>query len=305
MQWIDHRRAKRLCRADSDGCSQFSQAGLLLQIFDRIGRTNKRFVEFGARRPAILNSSYFRLHEGWHGLLLDGAPGESVNGGSMDFVGVRELYGAPEGAPTVLRSEFITAENVNEVFTKHGVPASFDLLTIDIDGNDFWVVRALDTERFRPRVCCIEFSSYFTSNEAAMLRYDPDFVWRGRGQVTGSSLAALYIVMLKKRYSFCCEAAGEHAIFIADECVSFADQMTPIPFVVPRGWQWWRRLAGFGVPPDKWQRHRAGSAGPELFAGALVIAAVAAAMLVAVVGGVLWARERARRSPFPRARAHV
>ena len=59
--------------------SQYHQDAVLVQIFNAIGHRSRLFVEFGARRPNMLNSAHFRVNCGWCGLLLDGSPGKSSN----------------------------------------------------------------------------------------------------------------------------------------------------------------------------------------------------------------------------------
>ena len=90
-------------------------------LFAELGTTNKFFIEFGCGDATECNGAYL-LERGWTGLQMDGLM-KSAN------------------PRAVVHNEFITAENVNDVFRKHGAPEAFDLLSIDIDGNDFWVSR--------------------------------------------------------------------------------------------------------------------------------------------------------------------
>lgn len=147
--------------------SQWGEDGALERLFELFGTTNRYYVEFGAADGFHLsNTANLRIHHGWTGLLLDGS--------------------ASDDDPLV-RREFITAENVNEVFGRHGVPESFDLLSLDIDGNDYWVWKAL---RARPRVVVIEYNIHFGLDLARTIEYDADFVWDG-SLYCGASLAAL------------------------------------------------------------------------------------------------------------------
>ena len=105
--------------AASGTYSAGGEDGVLRRIFERIGTTNRFFVEFGAwdgRHES--NTALLRLHHGWRGLLMEGsdrADGELV------------------------RREFVTPRNVEALFDRHRVPRTFDLLSIDIDGQDYWV----------------------------------------------------------------------------------------------------------------------------------------------------------------------
>lgn len=159
--------------------SQCGEDGVLERIFACIGAGQKSFVEFGAKDgKAISNTANLRLHHGWTGLLLDA--------------------GAPDGDPLVRRA-FITAENINELFAEHAVPERLDLLSIDIDGNDYWVWKAL--ERFIPRVVVVEYNIFFQPSDARTMPYDPKHVWRDDSCYHGASLAALRKLGEEKGYA--------------------------------------------------------------------------------------------------------
>lgn len=91
--------------------------GVLEAIFAAIGVTKLYFVEFGCEDVTECNATHL-LEQGWRVLFIDGA----------------NVLRNPQ---TNVRQEFITAENVNTLFEKHDVPETFDLLSTDIDGNDY------------------------------------------------------------------------------------------------------------------------------------------------------------------------
>lgn len=218
-------------------CSQFWQDYVLSHIFKKIGTKSKFFVEFGARQPQMLNSAHFRLNCDWQGLLMDAAPGEAVNGACPHCADVKRLLNAPDEARVRLRQAFVTKDNVNDVFTNMKVPTSFDLLTVDIDGMDYWVMKGLDTHKFRPRVVALEYSSYFNRDEPYVPKYNPKFVWRDPW-VTGSSLVALDDLMRSRGYSYVGQVAGEHAIWVANSELHEKDRgTTTIPYRIEEGWQ--------------------------------------------------------------------
>ncbi len=149
--------------------SQGGEDGVLERIFEEIGTTNRHFVEFGAKDgSAISNTANLRLHHGWTGLLMDA--------------------GAPHDDPMV-RREFITAENIEELFDKYGVPERPDLLSIDIDGNDYWVWKALT--RYRPRVVVVEYNIFFALDDPRTVPYEPNRIWDD-SCYHGASLAAFH-----------------------------------------------------------------------------------------------------------------
>lgn len=132
--------------------SQTIEDGIIEGIFDNIGITNKYCIEFGAWDGVFLsNTANLRLNNGWTTLLLDGNKEKAE---SLGYV----THG------------FVTAENINNHFEKNNVPKEFDFLSIDIDGNDYWVWKALDETKFKPRVVCIEFNSNLLDQRESIAR---------------------------------------------------------------------------------------------------------------------------------------
>lgn len=230
-------------------CSQWSQDTIIIQILNNIGVKNKFFVEAGSRRPECLNSAFLRLKCGWKGLLLDGAPGKSTNGGCPDCPG-QELFDVGEDAPVRLRKEFLRMDNINDIFTRHNVPHEFDVLTLDIDGNDYWVLLALDTSIFSPRIIVVEFSSFFSRGQSYVISYDPKFVWNGT-EITGASLSALDFMLSQKGYKYVYQTSGEHAFFVRKDLLADEDLNIQVPEQVKEGWQYIERLRRLKNIPKK------------------------------------------------------
>jgi len=172
--------------------SQNGEDGILEAIFTVIGTTRKYFVEFGAASGRECNTARLAQH-GWTGLLMDAAP-------------------PPPDAPVPIRREFITAENINALFEKYNVPPAFDLLSIDIDGNDYWVWKSITA--YRPRVVIIEYNASVPPTESRVMPYDPNFRWSGTDYF-GASLLALTTLGSAKGYTLVgCDSSGTNAFFV-------------------------------------------------------------------------------------------
>lgn len=174
--------------------SQFGEDGVLQRIFECVGTRNKSFVEFGAWDGQHLsNTANLRLHQGWTGLLMEGsdrADGELV------------------------MQEFVNAENVEVLFAKYGVPETFDLLSVDIDGNDYWVWKAI--ERFTPRVVVVEYNIFFALDAPRTIEYHADHVW-DETTYHGASLAAFHKLGLAKGYTLVhTDSWAPNAFFVLD-----------------------------------------------------------------------------------------
>jgi hypothetical protein len=187
--------------------SQSGEDGSLIRLFDRIGATNRFFVEFGAKDGRVLsNTANLRLHHGWTGLLMDGDPAGCQQGAPH--------LRADEANPRV-RQEIVTRENFNELLALYQVPERFDLLCIDIDGNDYWVWKALDP--YRPRVVLIEYNIFFGLGESKTIPYDPAHEW-DQSAYHGASLAALAKLGREKGYELVyTDTFAPNAFFVAKE----------------------------------------------------------------------------------------
>ena len=194
-----------LCKSEAKVYSQNGEDGVIEAIFARLGTTNKYFVEFGCEDGTECNSAYL-LDQAWTGLMMDGA-------------------GVCNNPKATIRKEFVTAENINWLFHKYGVPPEFDLLSIDIDGNDFWVWREIVV---RPRVVVIEYNASVPPDVRVTIVYDPMFCFNGTDYF-GASLLALKELGQRKGYTLVyCERAGVNAFFVADEALPRGYRPPPI-----------------------------------------------------------------------------
>jgi hypothetical protein len=182
--------------------SQNGEDGILQKIFDVIGTTNKYYIEFGAGNGHFgSNTKYLREKYGWKGLLLEGS--------------------CQENDAINLHRAFITAENICDLFRKYDVPEEFDLISIDIDGNDFYVWKALSTQ-YRPRVVVVEFNQHFNFNEDAVMVYNPKNIWNG-SEAFGASILAFFNLGRKLGYSLIYqESNGANLFFVRDDVLESA-----------------------------------------------------------------------------------
>jgi hypothetical protein len=205
--------------------SQAGQDGIIEFLFDKIGYTiRKYFVEFGTVDGLhISNTANLRLNHGWTGVLMDANP-----------------------TANLVRKEFVTAENIQQLLHRHRVPFDLDFLSIDIDGNDYWVWRAI--KKWWPRVVSIEFNSNFAWNQAVVMPYDPTHVWDGTCYY-GASLAALDRLGGMKGYSLVHVVGNLDAFFVRNDCMKdmirrSPQDLLPLPIVchAPAGDREWQKV---------------------------------------------------------------
>lgn len=200
---------KNLMRYGFRVCSQHDEDGIIQEIFRRIGTTNRYFVEFGAARGYAGNTLYLLL-QGWNGYWIEPDP--------QGIADIGRDYGEfMRNGQLTLKEEFLTAENVEAVFREMDVPLELDLLSIDIDGNDYWVWKALSS--YAPRVVIIEYNSAFREGDLWVMAYNPHHRWDSRSLV-GSSLKSLELLGLHKGYRLVgCNFSGTNAFFVRADLV--------------------------------------------------------------------------------------
>lgn len=173
--------------------SQFEEDGKLLFIFSVIGMTNKTFIEFGSDDGVNSNSANLYFHHNWTGLFMDGNP-KAVERGRHFF----GKYPHPHTYPPKFKCTYLNRENINQLIESEGYSGEIGLLSIDIDGNDFWVWDAIDI--VQPQVVIIETHNEFGLNDI-VVPYDANYVYPGKHPVYhGASPIAMTNLAKRKGY---------------------------------------------------------------------------------------------------------
>ena len=168
--------------------SQNEEDGLLLALFKRIGTTDRRFVEIGCGMNGG-NSGFLAQECGWSGLMVD------AKTASIEKVMIRF-----KGHPVRVAKQRVSREGVNAMLEKFGFTGEIDLLSIDIDGMDYWVWEAVTA--CSPRVVAIEYNWLFGAEHAVTIPYSSEFDLSAIGNrgYRGASLAALTHLARAKGY---------------------------------------------------------------------------------------------------------
>ena len=158
---------KRLLRYGFKMYSQCDEDGIIQEIFRRIGAKHRTFIEFGVETGIECNSVKL-LIEGWRGLWLDGSPGNIAQ--------IRSRFDSffREGRLQAIQS-LVTAENINALIQQGGISGEIDLLSIDIDQNDYWVWQAIEV--VKPRVVAIEYNATLRPPFSGVIPYNPTQAW--------------------------------------------------------------------------------------------------------------------------------
>jgi hypothetical protein len=191
--------------------SQNGEDGVLLYIFSKIGIKNKKLVEIGIEEGKECNSANLIINFGWNGLLIDGD--------QRGIISAKYYYKHVKGisdSRLKIVNKFVTKENVNNIFKENGIEGEIDMLSIDIDGNDYWILEAINV--INPRVIIMEYNASIPKDKSLSVKYDPHFdrfVKHESAGYHGASLKAITKLANQKGYILVgCESTGCNAFFV-------------------------------------------------------------------------------------------
>lgn len=221
-----------LHQAELQVFSQFGEDGIIQYLVSKVPIGSRRFVELGVGDYRESNTRFLLQKDAWEGLAVDARRLHLAFIESTPIRWRHRLYG---------RSAFLDADNVNQVIADAGFDGDVGLLSIDIDGNDYWVLKALDV--VSPRIIVAEYNAVFGPTAAATIPYDPCFgqhVGHPSGVYFGASLAALCHLLSAKGYQLVgCGSAGVNAFFVRQElagelpCLEASDGWVPSQHRLP------------------------------------------------------------------------
>lgn len=194
--------------------SQHDEDGILLYIFGLIGAVSYRSVEICAGNGIECNTANLLLNHRWTGLLVDGNS-ENVKIAKEFYLSRPETMHWP---PDVVEA-WLTRDNVNEVIQTAGYSGEIDLLSLDVDGVDYWMWEAITV--ITPRVVVLEYNHLLGPEVSVSVPYQADFVAEYTefgSDYAGASLQAFVKLGRAKGYRLVgTNAIGTNAFFVRDD----------------------------------------------------------------------------------------
>ncbi len=198
--------------------SQWDEDGIIQFITGRINTISKVFVEIGVENYKESNTRFLLFNNFWRGFIIDG------NKDQIEEVKKSNLMWRYNLIP---HYAFVTKENINELLEQNGITGDIGLLSIDIDGVDYWIWDSINV--ISPDVVICEYQATFGFNKAVTVPYDRDFT---RSKIEyhniyySSSIKALILLGERKGYTYLgSNNVGSNAFFVKNE---YADLFTDI-----------------------------------------------------------------------------
>ncbi len=187
--------------------SQWGEDGIIQFLIRRVPIARPIFIEFGVQDYTEANTRFLLTNNNWSGLILDGSA-TAIASIQRDPIYWRYHVKAAQA--------FVTRENVNSLIESYGLSGEIGLLSIDIDGVDYFVWEAIEV--VQPAIVVAEYNARFGSERAVTVPYDAAFQ-RGKAHHSniyyGASLAALVGLGKRKGYAFVgANSAGNNAFFV-------------------------------------------------------------------------------------------
>jgi hypothetical protein len=186
--------------------SQFGEDGIIQYLINNLPKINKRFVEFGVENYEEANTRFLLHNNNWEGLIIDSSKLHT------DFIKKRDYYW--KFSINVI-SSFIKCENINEILKTNNFYKDIGILSIDIDGNDYWIWKSLTS--IDPDIVIIEYNARFGDEKKISIPYDPEFR-RDKDDtknIYGASLCALNSLAKIKGYALVAtNSNGNNAFFV-------------------------------------------------------------------------------------------
>jgi hypothetical protein len=200
--------------------SQWGEDGLIQFLLRHVAVERKLFVEFGVENYTESNTRFLLINNHWAGLIIDGSAE------NIAYVRRDPIYWA-----TNLKAEaaFITRDNINDVISRNGITGDIGILSVDIDGNDYWILEAIKV--VSPRIIVCEYNSHFGPTAKVSTLYDPAFT-REAAHFSkiyyGASIAAFNALALRKGYSLVASnSAGNNIFFVRNDLLGSLPVLTP------------------------------------------------------------------------------
>ncbi len=210
---------QNLQQAEFKVFSQWGEDGIIQYLIKKCNIQPQTFIEFGVENFLEANTRFLLKYNNWRGLIIDGSPQH------MDFVKADSISWRHDLTAV---ATFITKENINDLFVKAGFTGKIGILSVDIDGNDYWVWDAIKV--VEPVMVIAEYNSYFGKDRAISVPYDPAFNRTSAHYSNlyfGASLAALCHLAAQKGFAFVgCTTAGNNAFFVKKEHLNGLKHLT-------------------------------------------------------------------------------
>jgi len=207
------KKAENLSEYEWGVFSQWGEDGIIQFLIREVEIQNKTFIEFGVEDFSESNCRYLLISSDWQGFVIDGSDENIRQLQNSYFYWRHDLQSM---------AAFVDKENINELLKKSGFNRDLGILSVDIDGNDYHILKAINV--FEPRIVISEFNPYFGTERAVSVPYDPKFCRTEKHYSNlyfGASIRAIEFVLNEKGYTLIGTGmTGSNAYFVRNDLIT-------------------------------------------------------------------------------------
>ena len=204
---------EKLSDAEFKVYSQWGGDGIIAFLISKISVSNHIFIEFGVENYTESNTRFLLKYFNWNGMVID----SSKN--NIDYINNDEIMW--KNGITAIQA-FINKDNINDIISSYTKEKDIGLLSIDVDGNDYWIWKSIDV--VHPRIVICEYNNLFGGDLLLTVPYDPLFErekYHYSHLFFGSSIAALKNLASDKGYLYIgSNSSGNNAFFVRKDLAS-------------------------------------------------------------------------------------
>lgn len=193
--------------------SQWGEDGIIDFLVSEVPIANKTFIEFGIEDFSESNCRFLLMNADWHGFVIDGSAGNINRLKNRSYFWKHDLQAI---------AAFVDAENINGLLSQSGFERDLGILSVDIDGNDYHVLSAING--FEPRIIICEFNPVFGAERKISVPYDPNFYRTDKHHSNlyfGASINAFKSLLDKRGYTLVGTGMlGGNAFFVKNELLT-------------------------------------------------------------------------------------
>lgn len=208
--------------------SQSGEDGILTKLFEVLEIEKGWFCEFGAGDGNNISNTRIFRERGWSGVLIEGDDSR--------FHTMKNSKEISENKKIHLIHEYISCENgekIDDLLSRTPIPHDFDLISIDVDGNDLWIWKSM--EKYRPKVVIIEYNSHFSVTESVTVEYDRNHRFSGDNYY-GANAGALIKLGKEKSYDLVAFTNGLNLVFVDSPLSSGFQKINSNEIGINIGW---------------------------------------------------------------------
>ena len=201
------KKIKNLSEVEFQVYSQWGEDGIIDWLINKFPEIPNSFLEIGTENYKESNTRFLLVNKNWDGFLIEADKAAVKNIKSQRVFWKHNLR---------IENQFITKDNINTIIKKIEVPKKLGLLSLDVDGVDYWILSNLSV--LEPSIIVCEYNSLFGQKKSITVPYKKNFIRSDEHYSNlyyGASIKAFIELMKKKNYFLIgTNSAGNNAFFI-------------------------------------------------------------------------------------------